>query len=123
MNFKDELRYIGQDFKNLYLKIRFQFIRYLNPKRFKDINYSIPKGYQLVFQDIFNNEIDKTKWTQGPVWGAFHPDDIKKKRPNGQYLKDPESIEFSDEGLILKVIKKDTPVKMGCSVSMRLLRI
>jgi len=108
-----KLSYIKQDFKNIYLSIRFWFIRNFNKKRFYNTETPVPCGYEINFFDFFERQkkLDGNKWTLGPTWGDFHPDDIRENRA-GVFLKDPESIFFSEDGINLALKRKNTIVDL-----------
>lgn len=66
---------------NLYLRVRFSYIRNFRPDMLSNKSDLNKKGYMLTFNDDFDEiswEGDGRKWGIGEDWGAFHPGWLQK---------------------------------------------
>lgn len=94
---------------NIFLRIRFWFLRNFKSKKFKNVNNPIKKdGWELTFNDEFDKgELDESKWIDHAYYGLrIHPDSIVNHGEAPLAYMSRKALKFTDSSM-KQIIRKD----------------
>ena len=91
---------ILENFKNV-INITKAYFHFKSYKKGQIRSIQPPADYNIVFEDMFKEELDPEIWRRSHTWGDFHPSNLQ------MYFDTSDKLSYiTDEGLNLKLIHK-----------------